>query len=81
MGVLTAKQAAERLGFVPGTVRRLYAKGVLRGYRIGRKGIRIYEDSLDGLIGASENQGRGVVDLRPAPGIPADHEILMSLPF
>lgn len=46
---LTIAQAAEILGVHHITVRRYLARGILRGYRIGPRSIRIRRADLDAV--------------------------------
>jgi excisionase family DNA binding protein len=48
-GLLTLAQAAARLGCSPRTVRRYVAAGVLRGYRVGPRMLRVTAGDVDSL--------------------------------
>ena len=59
--ILTAKEVARILHLHINTVRRWESQGVLRGYRIGPRGDRRFEqDEILRLVGTiiSENNGR-----------------------
>jgi excisionase family DNA binding protein len=47
---LSIADAAQRLGVVPLTIRRAIRNGDLRGYRYGKKTIRVLADDVDALL-------------------------------
>jgi excisionase family DNA binding protein len=46
---LTIAQAAKSLGVHPVSIRRYISRGILRGYRVGPRNIRIRAADLDAL--------------------------------
>jgi len=48
--ILTVKETAERLGYGLTSIYDLFKAGELRGYRKGRKGIRIFASSIDEYV-------------------------------
>jgi excisionase family DNA binding protein len=54
--VLKVKEAMTRLHCGRSTVYDLFNRGELRGYRVGRRGIRIYADSITEYIARRENR-------------------------
>jgi excisionase family DNA binding protein len=47
---ISPEQAADHLGVQPKTVRRMIARGELRGYKLGRKLIRLDANQLDSCL-------------------------------
>jgi len=59
-------RVAEALDMPASQVRRLVAAGELEGHRVGKRGIRIYEDSLDEYRRRNAT-GPGPATTRPPP--------------
>ena len=51
---MSVREAAERLGVDPRTVRRLIERGELRSVRIGAKAIRVLSADVDRLLDGAE---------------------------
>lgn len=48
--LMTQQEAAAYFGVTVRTVRRWQAEGLITAYRVGRRGIRIDADTLDGAL-------------------------------
>lgn len=66
MNLLTAKEVQARLRCGPNAVYRLFKNRLLRGVKVPHVGLRIFEDSLAELLGASENKVEPQL-LKPSP--------------